>query len=397
MSRRNAILLAAVLSQTAISLIQFGLPALTFALRDERGVGPAEFGVLFAAVGLGSAVSLIVAGRACDRLGARPVLVVGTVVGAAGLAAAGISTSSAGLAGALFVAGVGGAAVPVAGMTAVLAHFPPERRGTVLGLRQTAVPAGGAVAALLLPALARADSLRLALLVPAALVLATGLLFAVVVGPGRAPAERRAPTPPGLPPGLRRVMVVGTLYVVALSGVIAFAAPAAEAEGLTARQAELLLAVLNVGAVAARLGWGRVSDRDGGGRRVRTLVDVGVLGTASALLFPLALHGGLVTALPAALLLAFGTLGFNGLVYLLAGELGGRDGAGTAVGAAATAVFLAGSVAGPVLGVIVETAGFGTMFVAVAACTMAGALLARGVAPAPSGRGDPGVPSAAAA
>ena len=130
-SRRNAILLAAVLSQVAISLVQFGLPALTFALRDERGVGPVEFGVLFAAIGLGSGVSLIGAGRACDRLGARPVLLVGSVVGAAGLAASGFAPAGTPLAAALFVAGVGGAAVPVAGMTAVLRHFPPERRGTV--------------------------------------------------------------------------------------------------------------------------------------------------------------------------------------------------------------------------------------------------------------------------
>jgi MFS family permease len=181
-------------------------------------------------------------------------------------------------------------------------------------------------------------------------------------------------------------MVVGALYVIALGGVIAFTVPAAEEAGLPPRQAELLLAVLNLGAAAARLGWGRVADRDAGGRRVRTLVEVGLLGAVSALVFPLALQGGLVTALPAALLLAVGTLGFNGLVYLLAGELAGPGRAGTAVGATATAVFLVGSLAAPLLGVVVEAAGFSAMFAVVAACALAGAVVARGVVMGPPQR-----------
>ena len=75
----------------AISLVQFGLPALFFALRDEFGMGTVEFGLLFAAIGVGPAVALIAAGRLCDRLGARPVLVAGSLIGAAGLAAAGFA------------------------------------------------------------------------------------------------------------------------------------------------------------------------------------------------------------------------------------------------------------------------------------------------------------------
>jgi MFS family permease len=113
-SRRNAILLAAVLSQVAISLVQFGLPALTFALRDERGVGPVEFGVLFAAIGLGSGVSLIGAGRACDRLGARARPPRGQRRRCGRSGRLGLRPGRHALAAALFVAGVGGAAVPVA-------------------------------------------------------------------------------------------------------------------------------------------------------------------------------------------------------------------------------------------------------------------------------------------
>ena len=72
MSQRHLIVLCAIASQVAISLVQFGLPALTFALRDARGVTTIEFAMLFAATGVGPAVALIAAGRLCDRIGARP-------------------------------------------------------------------------------------------------------------------------------------------------------------------------------------------------------------------------------------------------------------------------------------------------------------------------------------
>src|SRR5689334_1984052 len=113
-SRRGSIVTLAVAAQMSISLIQFGLPALTFALKDDLGIGAA--------------------------------------------------------------------AVAVAGRTAILAQFPPERRGRLLGVRQMAVPAGGFVAAGLLPALHDLGGLRLAFAVPAGLVLVCGLGFAVVVG-----------------------------------------------------------------------------------------------------------------------------------------------------------------------------------------------------------------------
>ena len=63
---------------------------------------------------------------------------------------------------ALLISGVGAAAVPVAGMTAILIHFPPDRRGRILGLRQMAVPVGGFVAAGLLPILYHLGGLELA-------------------------------------------------------------------------------------------------------------------------------------------------------------------------------------------------------------------------------------------
>jgi MFS family permease len=377
-SQRHLIVLCAIASQIAISLVQFGLPALTFALRSARGVTTVEFAILFAATGVGPAVALIAAGRLCDRIGARPVLIGGSLIGAAGLAATGFVPSVPFMFVTLLVSGVGAAAVPVAGMTAILAHFPPERRGRVLGLRQMAVPVGGFLAAGLLPVLYHLGGLELAFAVPAVLVLGFGLLFAYAAGPG----ERQADLPPvraSFPLPLRWVMLTGALYVTALGGVLTFTVSAAHDAGLSETEAAIVFAALNLGAASARVVWGIVADRAGGSRRVATLSALGVLGAITLVPFPFALHAGVVAAVLGAVALAFGTLGFNGVVYVIAGEVAGRS-AGVAVGAASTVVFLTGSVTPPALGFLAEQTSFGVMFGALALFCLAGAVAARQIA-----------------
>ena len=375
MPHRHLIVLCAIASQISISLVQFGLPALTLALRHDRGVGTVEFALLFGAAGVGPAVALIAAGRLCDRLGARPVLIGGSLIGAAGLAAAGFAPTLSVMVVALFVSGVGAAAVPVAGMTAILIHFPPARLGRILGLRQMAVPIGGFVAAGLLPVLYHFGGLELAFSVPATLVLAFGFLFAYATGPG----QRQADLPPmrsSFPVPLRWVMLTGALYVTTLGGVLTFTVGAAHDAGLSDTGAAIVFAALNLGAAAARVVWGFAADRAGGSRRVATLSALGVLGAATVIPFPFALRAGIVPGVIAAVLLAFGTLGFNGIVYVIAGEVGGRS-AGVAVGAASTVVFLMGSITPPAFGFLAEKSGFGVMFASLAVFCLAGALTAR--------------------
>ena len=83
MSRQRTILVLAVASQAAFSMITFGLPAIGAEIRDKFDLGPAGFGAVFAAVGLGSAAALIPAG-AIERTGYDAVWVSSAVVAAAG-------------------------------------------------------------------------------------------------------------------------------------------------------------------------------------------------------------------------------------------------------------------------------------------------------------------------
>src|SRR5690242_4015780 len=127
--RPRTTLIIAVIAQAAVSVVQFGLPAIGVDIQNKFGLGPAGFGAVFAAVGLGSAAALIPAGALVDRFGGRRVLVVGGIVNGIGLLFAAAAGTAETFAAALVLAGIGGAAVPVAGMTALLRVFEPAQRG----------------------------------------------------------------------------------------------------------------------------------------------------------------------------------------------------------------------------------------------------------------------------
>ena len=84
------------------------------------------------------------------RLG---ILAIGTTIGAAGLGVAATAGSTQVLFWALFVFGLGSAVVPIAGTGALFRAYPAARRGWAMGVRQTAVPFGGAIAAIVYPSL----------------------------------------------------------------------------------------------------------------------------------------------------------------------------------------------------------------------------------------------------
>ena len=124
--------------------------------------------------------------------------------------------------------------------------------------------------------------------------------------------------------------------------------------------------VLNLSAAASRLVWGRMADRGGGTRRVRTLIECGMLAAVAGLAMAPVLHVGVLLAAPVTVALGFGCFGWNGVLYVTAGELVGPDRAARAVGVASTMVFGAGALAAPVSGLVAEHAGYDVMWLTAA-------------------------------
>ena len=374
---QRTVLFWASAAQASNSLLNFGLPAIGPQLREEFDLSLAELGGVLTVSLLGSGVALIPAGKAVDRFGARVTTSVGAALGAAGLAAAAFAPNGLVLALFLFVGGIGLAAVPIAGMGSIFRVFDPARRGWALGVRQMAVPLGGVVGAVLLPVLDHVGGARLALLACAGTVAATGVVFAAVAGDARPPERPRA----GVrriwrTPGIPRLLLVAACYIVVLQSLLAYTVPAAREAGLSSFLAGATFFAVNVSAGVARVAWGRLADRHGGTRRIQTIVGAGWVATVGGVLFALSLHAGPAAVFPAAILFAFGALGWNALVYVVAAERAAPELAGQSVAVAATLVFVLSFAITPPMGALAEHAGWDVFWATAAALAAAGAVVA---------------------
>src|SRR6187402_3184715 len=140
-----------------------GLPVLAPALREEYALSLSGVGVLLATAWIGGTLTLLPWGLAADRFGERLVM-------AAGLAGC-----------AVCIAGAAGASVNAASGRAVMQWFDASERGLALGVRQTAIPVGGFLAALTLPAIASRGGSEAAFLFMAALCGLGALVSALVL------------------------------------------------------------------------------------------------------------------------------------------------------------------------------------------------------------------------
>src|SRR4051794_23049304 len=130
----------------AFSALRMGLPALGPALRSAYGLSLPQVGLAFTAVAIGVMVTLVPWGMLTDRVGERPVMTVGLAGTALALAATAYASGYAMLLAGLLVAGMLGSSSTGASGRAVMGWFARTERGLALGIRQMALPLGGAAA-----------------------------------------------------------------------------------------------------------------------------------------------------------------------------------------------------------------------------------------------------------
>jgi sugar phosphate permease len=354
-SYRWVVLAVGALGAGAFAALRMGLPALSPALRDAYDLSLGEVGLALSAVAVGVMVTLVPWGILTDRVGERPVLAGGLAGTAAALVGAAFAGSFTGLLACLLLAGMLGASATGASGRAVMGWFARRERGLALGIRQMALPLGGALASVTLPWLAGLGGVRAALLGLAGLSLVAAL--AALVWMRDAP-----PPPPGTPdatgpgptrdPRAWRLGAASGLLVVGQSALLGFVVLfLVDERGLTTGMAAGALAALQLGGAFARLAAGRRSDLEGLRfpllRRI-AIADAVLLGAVAALasgpgalLYPVLAVAG-VTAMC-----------WNGLAFTAAAELAGRRRAGTAVSLQNTIVSVGGALAPAGFGVLV--------------------------------------------
>jgi sugar phosphate permease len=353
-------------AQASFSVVLIGMSALAPALQDRYGLGVAAVGVVLGAASAGMMVSLLPWGIAADRIGERPAIAIGLGGAAAALAGAAFAPSVGVLVALLALAGLAGASVNAASGRAVMHWFGPEERGLALGIRQTAIPIGGALGAVVLPALGVRAGL---------LAMACGCLVAAFAG---AIALREAGVEAGeLGRPLRdprtwwlsfgsSLLLVGQLAVVGF--VVLFLH---DDRGLSPGAAAAVLAVIQLGGIAVRIGAGWWSDRLGS--RIVPLRRLGV--ALAGVLAAAAILVDAPLALLVPVLVAAGTLGlsWNGLSFTAAAEFAGRARSGAAIGLQQTALAVSYTIAAVAFAAVVDATSWRIGFGVAALGPLAGA------------------------
>ena len=379
MSRyRWTILALGTVAQASYSAVFLGIPVLAPQLRDGYGLSLTEIGVVLAAFSIGSVVTLLPWGLLTDRVGERGVLATGLAASSVVLALAAFTTEYVPLVLLLVVAGGAGASVNAASGRAVMGWFEPSQRGLALGIRQTALPLGGAAAAVVLPPIAAAGGTEAGFLVLAGVCLAAAVAGAV--GLREAPGGEDPPLGDVVHPlrdaRMWRLAAGSGLIVVAQISIMAFTVLFLHGvRGLSTAAAAGVFAVMQLIGAALRIVAGRWSDRVGS--RIAPLLKL-----AFGLSVTLAVSAAL-TAAPLALFLpAFLTAGalsqsWNGLSFTATAELAGRRRAGAALGFQQTALAVASALAPPLFALLVESSSWGVAFALAATLPLAGAALMR--------------------
>jgi len=356
-SHRWKVLGVGVAANASFSAASAGIPTTAVWLRAGYHLGNAELGLVLGAMGLGVALSELPWGLLTDRWGDRPVLLTGLFTTAAALLAMTLFAAPSGhhpvpglgwLVLAMCVVGLLGGSVNGSSGRAVMAWFREGERGLAMSIRQTAVPLGGGLGALMLPWLAASYGFAAVYGVLAAMcALSAAFAWRWLDEPPatRAHAAARQDDPAAGPlrdkEVWRVVLGIGLLCVPQMA-VLTFATVFLHDAGhLGIAAISGTMAAVQLGAMGMRIWSGRHTDRHGNRRaylRGSTLVAV-----ASFIMLALVLQ--CFAQAPGALLMAMIAFAgicvsaWHGVAYTELATLAGTRRAGTALGMANTVVY----------------------------------------------------------
>lgn len=333
-------LAAGSVAQAAFSTFGFAVPVLAPALRDEYGLSLTQVGIVVAAEWIGLALSMLPWGFAADRFGERWTLASGLTACAVSLVAAAAAPDFESLVAALFLAGLFGGSVQSGSGRAVMGWFARDERGLALGVRQTAVPVGGVIAAVVIPLL---GGPRAGFLFLAGFVLVGAVAGALVLRSG-AEHELEAGDVESTLRDRRLWIVCGAsgLYVVPQVVLMGFVVLFLhDSRDFSTAAAAAVLAVSQILAAGLRIGVGHWSDVSGS--RVRPLRLIGAAVAVLLVLVAVAATSGAWVLVPAIAVATAVSMAWNGLSFTIAAELGGRR-SGAAIGIQQTALAASGVV-----------------------------------------------------
>ena len=364
--RRWSMLAVALSTTLCANVFINGAAFLIPTLHSERGLDLAQAGLLSSMPSFGMVITLIAWGYVVDRIGERIVLVLGSALTAAAAFAAASAQSLIAVGVFLLLGGMAAASSNTASGRLVVGWFPPERRGLVMGIRQTAQPLGVALGALVIPRLAETHGVSAALLFPAVVCAVSAVVCAVaVIDPPRPPRAEAADDDLANPyrgsAMLWRIHAVSVLLVVPQAVMWTFTLVWLMSDrGWSAASAGAMVTVAQVLGAGGRIAAGRWSDIVGSRLRpIRTIA----LGAAASMAL-LALTGWLSSPISVAVMVIASviTVSDNGLAFTAIAEIAGPFWSGRALGTQNTSQLLTAGIAPPLFGALIGVAGYPAAF-----------------------------------
>ncbi len=340
-------------------------------LHGERGLGLAQAGLLAAAPNVGLLMTLVLWGALVDRWGERAVLVTGLVLAAVAAAAATLATGYVTLGIAFVAIGMFGACTGSASGRVVIGWFSPHRRGLAMGIRQTSIPLGFGVGALIVPPLSAGGTIEPALIVGGGLVALMAVACAVfIVNPPRparaTDAEARPSNPYRGGSVLVRIHLVSALLVVPQYVLVTFGLVWLIADQRwDPAAAGLLVAIAQFMGAFSRIAVGVLSDRVGS--RLRPLRWVALAGIPLLLLTAGAGSLNWAPAVAVTFVLASCvSVADNGLAFTAVAEIAGAHWSGRALGWQNTGQNLTAAAVAPLIGALIGLVGYSAGFALIA-------------------------------
>jgi MFS family permease len=343
-------------------------------------------GAYVSLVYVGSASAALISGSLVPVFGALRLSQLALIVCAVALAL-GLHATVPALALSAVALGLGYGPITPASSHILARSAPAERIALTFSVKQTGVPAGVALAGILVPAVTVWLGWRFALGVVAALCVACALAvqpLRAALDHDRDPAARFGYA--GLLSGVRLVGASRPLRsMAALSFIYAglqnctssfIVAYLVEALGYGWIAAGVGMTAANLGGVAGRIAWGVVSDRWLGARR--TLQALGLLMTAGCLLLAaLTPHWPMLTVYAVCALLGATAIGWNGVFLAEVARRAPAGRAGAATGGSLFVTFVGSVVWPPLFGLLQRASGsYSLCFAAAGALCAASVMLA---------------------
>jgi ACS family hexuronate transporter-like MFS transporter len=365
----NKYLIWLVLIQTMTSLAYYAYVPLIPFMQKEYSLTNTQIGWMTSAAFLGTSIIAIPSGLITDKFGARKSLFSFCLLLVFVIFSFSISNSFSFLLVLLFLLGIGYGGITPGTNKSIMENFEIHNRGTAMGLKQMGVPLGSTLGTLILPILANHFGWRNSLL-SITVLLVLVCLFHFKVLEEKAFHYQKTKLLESIKDifknkRLMRIISVIIFFIwVQLSVMTYLVLYLHESKNVALTFALFCLALLQIGGVIGRAGWGALSDQFFNRNRGGIIALIGLL--SGFLIFAL----GIVSENPPLLLIAIMSLllgittqGWNGIFVLMISEVVRKEQIGLSSGVGLATVYIGAIFGTPLSGWIIDITGkFETMW-----------------------------------